>query len=52
MGGSVVSKYHYTRTSINVLGPYRGDSERVWGYTTVRASGTAVEDEDYTVGKY
>lgn len=50
--GSVVSKYHYTRTFINISGDYRGDSGRIWGYETVKASGTPVEDDVWTVGQH
>lgn len=50
--GSVVSTYHYTRTFIKLSGAYRGDSGRVWGYTTVKASGYGVEDDVWSAGQH
>lgn len=43
--GEVQDTYHYTRTYVNLWGSWSGDSGRRWGYGTVRAKGTFVNDD-------
>lgn len=46
---TVQSTYHYTRT---YLGRYKGDSGRVWGWYTVKATGTYCDNSVWNVNKH
>lgn len=50
--GTVLNTYHYTRTYIQVLFDKRGDSDRQWGYKTVKAVGTKVIDSIWKAGTH
>lgn len=46
-GDTVLETYHYTRTYLSEIFK-RGDSGRVWGNYTVKATGTFLDDDVWT----
>lgn len=50
--GTLLYTYHYTRTYVSYLGDMRGDSGRVWGTGTVKATGTYLMDEVWLWGTH
>lgn len=48
-GNTVLHTYHYTRTFLGSTWSPRGDSGRIWGYDTVKATGTDCMQEVWDV---
>jgi len=48
-GDTILPTYHYTRTFLGSSSDPRGDSGRVWGSYTVKATGTDCDPDVWTV---